>query len=383
MKLLALIISLLSLSGCVKTTAEANDTAVVVISEPVDSTLHLRLLFAGDLMQHDAQIKAAKTADGTYNYDSYFHYVKPEIKRAHVAIANLEVTMGGKPYKGYPCFSAPDEYLSAIKDAGFDLLFTSNNHCCDTGKKGLKRTIEMCDSLGIPHVGTYMNQEERDSQYPYLLQKNGFRIVLLNYTYGTNGLPVPAPFVVNKLDTVQMKLDIEKAKAMNPDMIIAVPHWGIEYELTPRKSMVKMAEWMIAQGVDHVIGGHPHVVQPIEYKTDSLTGKKHLVAYSLGNMVSDQGSFPRYGGMMVALQLRKAGPNSPAEIADCGYTLHFVSRAEWNREHKHIVYPVNAPDSLLNATEKNRRDEFVKTARDLFAKHNIGIEEYEYQYANY
>ena len=145
-------------------------------TEPVDTThvepveQHLSLLIAGDLMQHGPQIKAAfehgqnqarqsaadyKTGNGTYNYDECFASVKEEIERADVAIANFEVTLGGKPYTGYPQFRAPDEYLRACIDAGFDILLMANNHCVDSHRKGLERTIAMMDSLGVPHLGTY------------------------------------------------------------------------------------------------------------------------------------------------------------------------------------------------------------------------------------
>lgn len=117
-------------------------------------------------MQHQGQINAARTATGGYDYSSYFEYVKDEIQSADFAIANLEVTLGGKPYKGYPAFSAPDEYLTAIHNAGFNVLITANNHSLDRGRKGLERTIQLIDSLKIPHAGTYLNAEERENKYP-------------------------------------------------------------------------------------------------------------------------------------------------------------------------------------------------------------------------
>ena len=105
----------------------------LLYSVALSSQERITLLFVGDLMQHRAQIDAARTSDGTYDYSSYFSLVKEEISRADIAIGNLEVTLGGKPYRGYPAFSAPDEYLQAIKDAGFDVLLTANNHCLDRG----------------------------------------------------------------------------------------------------------------------------------------------------------------------------------------------------------------------------------------------------------
>ena len=215
----------------------------------------ISLLFVGDLMQHQAQIDAARQGDG-YNYNDCFRHVKKEISEADMAIGNLEVTLGGKPYRGYPAFSAPDEYLHAIKEAGFDVLLTANNHCLDKGKLGLERTILMLDSLKIHHAGTYRNPEERHKNYPLLIEKNGFRIVLLNYTYGTNGLKTDAPNVVNYINREQIKKDILDARRKLPDVIIACMHWGVEYCSFPERSECELANWLIEQGVDHVIGSH-------------------------------------------------------------------------------------------------------------------------------
>lgn len=131
----------------------------------------ITLLFVGDLMQHQAQIDAARTPQGTYDYSPCFSLVKEQIAQADIAIGNLEVTLGGRPYKGYPAFSAPDEYLKAIKDAGFDILLTANNHCLDRGKQGLERTLLMLDSLNIPHAGTYRDSADRRSSYPLIIEK--------------------------------------------------------------------------------------------------------------------------------------------------------------------------------------------------------------------
>ena len=235
------------------------------IQETISTTDSLSILVAGDLMQHMPQINAAyNSSTGKYDYTACFELVKPIVSAADLAIANFEVTMGGKPYKGYPCFSAPDEYLDGIIGAGFDVLTTGNNHCLDSRQRGLERTIDMMDAKKVPHLGTYKNAQEREKQYPLLVEKNGFRIVLLNFTYATNGLRVQQPNVVNYIDTVQIAADIQKAKGMNPDLIIAIPHWGIEYSLLPNKPDKDLADWLFKQGVDHIIGGHPHVLQPME-----------------------------------------------------------------------------------------------------------------------
>jgi poly-gamma-glutamate synthesis protein (capsule biosynthesis protein) len=373
--------------------------------EPADSTLNaqhsslnsqpstLNLIIAGDLMQHGPQIKAAfergqnqarlnttdyKTGNGTYNYDECFASVKDEIERADVAIANFEVTLGGKPYTGYPQFRAPDEYLQACIDAGFDILLTANNHCVDSRRKGLERTIAMMDSLGVPHLGTYINSNVREDTYPFLLEKNGIRVVLLNFTYGTNGLPVEEPNVVNLIDTVQIRADLEKAKAMQPDVIIALPHWGIEYQQLPSPQQRELAHWLISNGVDHVIGGHPHVAQPLELSPDSL----HLVAWSMGNVISNQSKPNTYGGYMVKMELTKKqsaqqGGHADTKLTDCSYMLYWVSRpSDSNNRHNYRILPIDVPDSVLTGMEQKNRHAIRASMRRLMERHGQGVKEY-------
>ena len=335
----------------------------------------ITLLFAGDLMQHTEQIKAAKTPDG-YDYSDCFKHVKEEISRADVAVANLEVTLGGQPYRGYPAFSAPDEFLYAIKDAGFDVLLTANNHCLDRGKKGLERTILMLDSLQLPYAGTYVDSEARLRRYPLLVEKNGFRIALLAYTYATNGLSPVAPTLVNYIDKEQMKEDILAARRMNPDVIIACMHWGVEYRSLPEKAEKELADWLIAQGVDHVIGSHPHVLQPMEVRADTQVNDKHLVVYSLGNFISNMSKVHTDGGAMVKLELKKLW--GITRLEKCSYSLVWTSRPVLSGKKNYELYPSEYVMKPLEDEEFIRFSRFLDTSRQLFEHHNKGIKEYFY-----
>ena len=369
---LFLILIFLSLSCSSRSQARRdsiNNTSSDTLSA-VDSIIPadtLRLLFVGDLMQHQGQINAARTAKG-YDYSTCFEYVKEEIGRADFAIANLEVTLGGKPYKGYPAFSAPDEYLTAIHDAGFNVLVTANNHSLDRGRAGLERTIQLIDTLKIPHAGTYVNAEAREKQYPLLLEKNGFRIVLLNYTYGTNGIPVTPPNIVNYIDTMIIAKDIEASKALQPDAIIACMHWGIEYQSLPNKEQKFLTDWLLQKGVSHIIGSHPHVVQPIEVRTDSLTNDKHLVVYSLGNYISNMSARRTDGGLMVRMEL----------VKDSEYSLVWTARPMQSGKKNHQLLPVNLPTDSIPLQARNSLKIFTNDARTLFSKHNRGIKEYTF-----
>lgn len=334
----------------------------------------LTLLFVGDLMQHQSQIDAALQPDGTYDYDGCFRYVRPIIENADVAIANLEVTLAGEPYSGYPRFCAPDDYLSAIKNAGFDILLTANNHSCDTGQKGIERTIQMLDSMNIPHLGTYLNAAQRTQNYPFILEKKGFRIALLNYTYGTNGLPVPEPNIVNLIDTTQIQKDILAAQRLNPDAIIALMHWGTEYVLLPDSNQIKMAKWLLQHGITHIIGNHPHVVEPLEVLT-LRDGQKHLVVWSLGNFLSGMKAPNTDGGLMVRLKLVKRPTMANATKTGADYSLVWVSRPAIGNRKEYRLYPSDIPSDSLNPNERAKMQTFVRSARTLFKKYNTGIKE--------
>ena len=265
------------------------------------------LLFVGDLMQHSPQFLRAKQPDGSYNYDVCFEEVKPFIEAADIAVGNLEVTLGGPPYTGYPCFSAPDDWLWAIKETGFDVLTTSNNHCLDRGRRGLERTLMMTDSLGFQTLGTYRNAEERQQRYPLIVEKNGIRFAFITYTYDMNGFEVEEPNVVNVIDTLMMKRDILIARSLRPDVIIAIMHWGTEYKLQPDNDQRRHAQWLLEQGVDHIIGGHPHVIQPTEYFPYPDKPDYHTVVWSQGNFISNMSAPQTTEGTMITLTFRKIG----------------------------------------------------------------------------
>lgn len=374
---------LLLLISCSCTSASQEKANSVLASDSLASgndsvaSQRLTLIFAGDLMQHQGQIDAARTKEGGYDYTDCFRFVKKEISSADIAIGNLEVTLGGKPYKGYPQFSAPDEYLTAIKDAGFDVLITANNHCLDKGKKGLERTILLLDSLQIPHAGTYVNEEARNQHYPLLLEKNGFRIVLLNYTYGTNGINATAPNVVNYIEKESIAKDIETALAQQPDAIIACMHWGDEYQSLPNKSQTTLADWLLEQGVTHIIGSHPHVVQPIEVRTDTLTHQKHVVLFSLGNFISNMSARKTDGGLLFKMELAK--DTTSVRLDHCAYSLVWTARPVLSGKKPHILYPVNTPlDSLPVGTHSHLKL-FINDSRALFKKYNKEVEEYFFE----
>lgn len=327
-------------------------------------------------MQHDSQIRAAFDAKtGTYDYSACFEYIAPLIQSADIAFANLEVTLAGPPFKGYPQFSSPDELAVALKETGFDILVTANNHCVDRRRAGLERTIDVLDSLEILHTGTFKDSLSRASSYPLVISSEGMKISLLNYTFGTNGIPVAKPNVVNVIDTAQIKKDLLLAQDQKTDGVIVFMHWGDEYKDFPNRVQKELTEFCFAQGATLVIGSHPHVLQPMEWRKE----KNQLVAYSLGNFVSGQQSRYRDGGAMLWVELEKiySDSSSSIRISDASYELEWVYRNNESPK-KYFIFPLKEfeTDTLWtsNLTARSNLKLFVEDSRKLMQS-NKGIKE--------
>jgi poly-gamma-glutamate capsule biosynthesis protein CapA/YwtB (metallophosphatase superfamily) len=345
-------------------------------------TEKLKLVFAGDIMGHSTQIKAALLPDGTYDYHHCFKYVAPILKQADLAIGNLEFTLPGKPpYSGYPQFRSPDAVAVALKEAGFDMMVTANNHSNDAGKTGVENTIHTLRKLGFHQTGTFLDSMDRSLNYPLFIQHGNFKLAFLNYTYGTNGIPTKFPVIVNQLDEKQMAADMEKARDSNPDAIIVMVHWGNEYQLVETSYQRQLAQKLFLWGAKVVIGSHPHVVQSIELttQTDSIRkGELTVVAYSLGNFISGQIKTYTDIGAMVEVELEKELPFGSTCITRTQYipVFRYVHRAPTSVKYYTL------PATLFS--ELNQRDPFpiptylkeklkqdLKTIRPILSKHGI------------
>jgi len=330
-------------------------------------------------MGHDSQIASAyDAAKKTYDYSSCFRLMKPYVDSVDIAIGNLELTLAGPPYKGYPEFSSPDALAVTLKDIGFDVLVTANNHCVDRGRKGLERTITMLDSFKIAHTGTFKDSIARVNESPLFVEKNGFKLAILNYTYGTNGIPVTKPNVVNHLDTVMMRLDLLEAKEGNPDAIIVFTHWGLEYQSLPGKKEKDLTEFCFKYGAQMVIGSHPHVLQPMEWRKD----KNQFVAYSLGNYISGQRKRYTDGGAMAYLELQKISfeaDSAVTTIDSAGYYLGWVYRTADSKKDYYLL-PVDQVEKeswkYIKDAESNAAFKiFVEDSRLLLRKYNKDVVE--------
>jgi poly-gamma-glutamate synthesis protein (capsule biosynthesis protein) len=344
----------------------------------------LVLLFAGDAMQHQSQINYA-FRDGKYDYSSCFQYIKNEVSAADIAIVNLEVTLAGKPYSGYPQFSAPDEYAVALKETGFDVFLNANNHIVDRSNHGIIRTLSVLDSIKIAHTGVFRDQKERDWTYPLIIKRKGICLALLNCTYGTNGFSAAEPVIVNYIDKEQIREDIQKAKAQKADVIIANMHWGLEYKLIQNREQEDLAAFLAEEGVDLIIGAHPHVVQPSKATTDENGNITRVTVYSLGNLVSGMVAPNTDGGQMIKIKLKKE--NDKVSIQSAEYSLIYRYKAREKGKLSYVVVPVNAAeknDSVsgkpliqMDADSYLKMKQFAAGARKLFNKYNIGVKEYE------
>ena len=288
--------------------------------EPIVKTATATIAATGDVLMHYPVIKTGQVSGGgEYNFDSIFTYFNSYVADVDYAVANLETTLSGLDngygYQGYPRFNCPDGIVSSLERAGFDMLLTANNHSYDTGEKGFLRTLSVVDEAGLDRIGTYLNTEE--PRY-HIEDINGIKVGMLCYTYETedddpalkslNGIrlnenttPLVNTFSYLRLDEFYAELEghltaMESAGAQASVLFI---HWGNEYQLRENDNQRAMAQTICDLGVDVIVGGHPHVVQPVELLTAQNDPDHTTVClYSMGNAVSNQRleRMPSYDG---------------------------------------------------------------------------------------
>ena len=260
--------------------------------EPTDTTFTMAAI--GDIMCHNTQYNDAYNKDtGAYDFSYVFDDISLYTKTADICVGNLETTFAGEDvgYSGYPTFNTPDSLAYELKDIGIDVLSTAGNHALDKGFNGLSRTIDVLNDADIAHTGTYKTEEEQNT----ILTKyvKGIKIAFVNFTYGTNGIKIPSgkEFCVNLIDNDLITKQLDLAKSQNPDIIVACMHWGNEYKTTPNDTQKELSTFLFQNGVDIILGTHPHVLEPMEKQIVTLedgTTKDGFVIYSLGNFISGQ-----------------------------------------------------------------------------------------------
>ena len=284
----------------------------------------LEICIVGDIMMHTAQIEKAQQKGGSFDFSPYFQHIEDRIREADLAIANMEFTLGGEPYSGYPCFSAPDRLAEYCAECGFDIFLCANNHIYDTGAKGAERTLEryreLEDFKGIRFTGLAGNEEEYERTFPLMTRRKGISLALVNFTYGTNqGIGSKWPKVNYAADRKALSEAFSKAMDADCDYVIALPHWGNEYELQHSDNQEKTARWMIDEGADLIVGTHPHVVQDHQI----IDGTP--VVYSLGNAVSNMSAANTQIELMTTVRIVRHG-NGDLEMLPLEFTYLWCSR---------------------------------------------------------
>lgn len=301
-----------------------------VEEEPVPEDTVINIVGIGDALCHSQNFRDAYDSEtGTYDFSPMFKNVTKYFDDATVAVGNLETTLAGadRGYSGYPTFNSPDELAYDLKEMGIDILTTANNHCLDKGYTGLERTLNVLDEYGIDHTGTSRSEEEQNT----ILMKdlNGIKTAFLCYTYGTNGIPIPSgrEYSVNLIDKDFIKEQLDKAKEEGAELIVVSMHWGAEYRLKPTTEQEDLAEFLIKNGADVILGNHSHVPEPMEMKTVTLddgTTREGFVIYSMGNFFSAQTDNYTRDTLILNVEVRKNGATGEITIDKATYTPVYV-----------------------------------------------------------
>lgn len=315
------------------------------------------LRFIGDIMLHQAQIDNARDRDGNFDFSGYFRGIEDDLAKADIAVANMEFTLAGEPYSGYPSFCAPDSYAEYAAGCGIDVFLTANNHILDKGEKGLVRTLSVYSRLekeyGTRMTGSAMDKDASGRNYPLLLSVRGLKIAFVNFTYGTNsgfGKKYPGTNLTVKEGILEA---MQRAGRLGADLIIALPHWGVEYSTSHSPAQEETARWLAENGADLIVGTHPHVVQDTGVlETDR--GRSVPVIYSLGNAISNMSAPDTQIGLMLEVRVPvdvygDAGEvlpsftflwsSLPGRLADSHATVKvrdYLSRKEeWKQEYEY------------------------------------------------
>lgn len=312
-----------------------------------DKSDDISLIMVGDILLHTPVENSAKQENGEYDYSAIFANMKETIESADLALVNQEVIIGGEELgiSGYPAFNAPYAMGDDLVLAGFDVICHATNHALDKGKKGLLNCIKFWN-VNYPDIAVLgIHESEEDASDLYIYEQDGLKIAILNYTYGTNGIPLPQdmPYAVDLLDEQKIIEDIARAEK-EADFTIVCPHWGTEYLLSTDSSQKKWTKIFLENGVDLVIGTHPHVIEPIEWVRDEETGNEMLVYYSLGNFVNwtsgtGEGVANRMVGGMAEVTIGINDTTQKACVQDFGITGLVCHVAEGVNQV--TVYPID------------------------------------------
>ncbi len=356
-----------------KSNNESNKRNIYSVFNDEPETYNASILAAGDVMVHGPQLNAQfDISNKTYSFDNNFTYVKKYIEKADYSLANLETTLAGNdvtPYSSYPLFNSPDELADALKNAGFDLLSTINNHSFDKGDLGVSRTLSVLKEKGFDTVGTRENIDDDD----FLIKNiNNIKVGITSYSYGDvkndnkylNGIKVSEDFEdkmnifdANDVDSAFNTISTTLDKLEDTDIQIVVLHWGVEYTRDEINFQKELAQKLCDYGVDIVIGSHPHVVQPVETIKSSDGETETVVIYSLGNYISNQrrenvGAYSE-DGLMVNIDITKKSNEDKAIVKKVNCIPTWVNKYNRNGKHVYEIIPIEDKKDLDSISNLN------------------------------
>lgn len=325
----------------------------------------INLIMGGDALIHDRLYKAYKTDNG-YDFKPVFTYLKEYLKDYDLAYYNQETILGGSEIglSSYPSFNSPYEVGDALIDAGFNIVSLATNHTLDRGEKAVLNSINYWKDKDVLTSGSYASFEEKEEIK--IKEVNNIKYTLLNYTYGTNGIQVPSgkEYLVNiwpctgsnpDNDTryqeykEKVKEDIERVRD-KVDVLMVAMHWGVEYTHTPTSYQIDMAKFLSDNGVDIIIGTHPHVIMPVTWINNTL------VIYSLGNMISAQETKVDNNttiGLLTSIKITKTveGDTSSIKLSDLNNELIYTYYENYTN---YKVIPFSNPDIKTHLSDYER-----------------------------
>lgn len=341
-----------------------------------DSSATITISVVGDLMCHSPQFEYAKVGNDSFDFDPVYRNVKKYLESSDFTFGNLETVTAGREnggYSGYPFFNTPSSYISALKNIGVDLLVTANNHSLDRSEKGIRKTINEIINRNINYTGTFTSQMDRDSIRIFDIK--GVKFAVLAYSYGTNGNPIPKGknYLINLIDFDLIEKDIRTARNLGAELVLVNYHFGEEYKREPVQFQKEVVNKTIELGADIIIGGHPHVLQPVNfYKTNNTYLDSGFVAYSMGNFFSNQRKRHTDTGMILTIQIKKNFLNNKFEIEKVDYLPTWVFKGNTKNGNEFVLLPaVGYEDSTINLSsiEFEKMDQAFNDTRYIINKY--------------
>jgi poly-gamma-glutamate synthesis protein (capsule biosynthesis protein) len=342
---------------------QANPAEELPTARP--GTVRITVAAVGDLLMHLPIVNSVHDEPtDSYNFGAVFAPVSVYLSAADYTLANLETRLAGPAngYRGYPRLNTPADLAYYLRAAGVDLVATANNHSLDMGWDGIVATLDTLDGCGLAHVGTYRSAEEK--AIPLIVDVGGVRLGILNYTASTNGLPVPPgkDFAVNVISPGAIEAEARAARAWGADLVVAILHFGDEYQRRPDADQRRLVEELVRNGVDVIVGAHSHVVQPIERISVPRDGKPYsaVVAYSLGNFLSNQRDRYRDSGIILYLEIEKSEQGTT--VQGVRYLPVWVQKRQAEESLSFRILPVHpqispATDVTPSAADQQRMDQ--------------------------